>query len=124
MSRPNAYHQRSSEGDLHYVPVRFYPDTAEDPVWEGSKEYIASVVHSATGKFTITLAFLPHDIRAVLCSLSAVGDSTDAYAQGGVETSNQSVVVKIKTGTSNTNLAADADTHVDVLLVLKMSRTA
>ena len=98
--------------------IRFYPDTANDPsTVEDPGGLVSSVVHTATGKYSITLKDPPYNILGVFCSMSVVGDATDATAQGGVE-SGAVVVVKTKAGSSNTNFAADADTHVDVLLLL------
>lgn len=110
---------RASGGGLVLMPIRFYPDTANDPTTiEDPGNIVSAIAHTATGKYTITLNETPFDVVNVLCSMTVVGDSTDATAQGGVE-SGATVVVKTKAGATNTDFAADANTHVDVLLVVK-----
>lgn len=97
--------------------IRFYPDTAEDPAYDDDGGVVASIVHTATGKYTLTLRDFPHRILAVVPSITVVGDATDATAQGGVEVpTSGTVVVKTKAGGTNTDFAANANTHVDVLI--------
>jgi len=110
---------RASGGGLVLLPIRFYPDTANDPTGiEDPGNIVSGIVHTATGKYTITLNETPYNIVSVYPSISVVGDSTDATAQGGVE-SGATIVVKTKAGATNTDFAADADTHVDVLVLVK-----
>lgn len=112
---------RASGGNLVVLPVRFYPDTANNPstiVDPGN--IVASIVHSADGKYTITFNETFAEIVNVVCSMSVVGDSTDATAQGGVEDEAAgTVVVKTKAGATNTDFAADANTHVNLLLTIR-----
>jgi hypothetical protein len=97
--------------------VRFFPNTAADPAYTDDGGVVSSIVHTDTGKYTITLRDLPYRILAVVPTISVVGDATDATAQGGVEsTTAGTIVVKTKTGSANADFAADASTHVDVLI--------
>lgn len=105
-------------GGLSLAFIRFYPDTANDPPIEDPGGIVSGIVHTATGKYTITLKETPFNVVAAFASMAVVGDATDATAQGGVE-SGATVVVKTKAGGTNTDFAADDDTHVDVLLVVK-----
>lgn len=98
--------------------VRFYPNTDANPAYDDDGGVVDSIVHSATGKYTITLKDFPHRVLAVVPSMSVVGDATDATAQGGVEVSTSgTIVVKTKAGATNTDFAANANTHVDVLIL-------
>lgn len=120
MTKQAKYPVKAANGGLTLYALRFFPNTAADPSVEDVDGIVSSVVHSATGKYTVTLDESPRDIVAVLCSMSVVGDSTQATAQGGVEGSG-TVIVKTKAGATNTDFAADADTHVDVLILARDS---
>ena len=113
-----AFHMRSHGGGLFVDTIRFFPDTAADPAFEDTGGIVSSIAHTATGKYTITFRKPIFDIKCACVSMAVVGDATDATAQGGVETST-TMVVKTKAGGTNTNFAADANTHVDIVLVTK-----
>lgn len=113
-----AYRMLAASGGLVFATIRFFPDTASDPAVEDPGGIVSTIVHTATGKYTITLKEAPFNIVACVASIAVVGDSTNAYAQGGVE-SGATIIVKTKADGTNTDFAEDDDTHVDVILVLK-----
>ncbi len=115
----NAYHLRCMGGGVFVCFGRFYPDTANDPTGlRSTGSFVSAVEHTATGKYTLTLRDTPYQLLAVIPSISVVGDATDATAQGGVEDGN-TIVIKTKAGGTNTDFAADDDTHVDFMIVFR-----
>lgn len=120
-SQLHQYQTKCSQGSVVMVPLKISPNGTGTPTIADNGGY-ATVARSDTGKFTITLLARHYSIVAATFGLSVVGDSTDLYPQGGVQTAT-TVVVKLKTGTANTDIAADADTHLDVVLWLKTADT-
>lgn len=81
-----------------------------------------SVAFTATGKFTITFTDKWNDLVAFTCGVEMSADNVDLYAQGGAySASAKTKVVKLKTGATNTNLAADADSRVHFIAVFSNS---
>lgn len=83
---------------------------------------VASVTRSAAGKFTCALTDSWTSLVGCWPEVRTAQDAVDIYAQAGAFTAgttaaNASIVVKLKTGSTNTDLAADADTIVSVRLV-------
>jgi hypothetical protein len=98
--------------DLKEVNVRFYPNGTGVPTWE-TEGGIASVAWTATGKFLITLTDSFLKVRDAQVSYRDERDNVDLYAQLGPvsnegTTSPVTIVVKLKTGTANTDTAAGA----------------
>jgi hypothetical protein len=98
--------------DLKRVNVRIYPNGAGTPRWEteGGIAVVGGVAWTATGKFTITLDASYYKFRDGQATYRDERDNVDLYAQLGVVsnegTSNPiTVVVKLKTGTANTDVA-------------------
>ncbi len=83
---------------------------------------VASVTRSAAGKFTVALTDSYTSLLGGGADVRMSADNVDLYAQlgaftAGTTAANASIVVKLKTGATNTDLAADADSIVTVRLV-------
>lgn len=115
--------------DPKLVTLRIYPNGAGVPTFD-HEGGVASVVLSATGKFLVTLNDSYFKLVKATAQYQDAGDAVDLYAQIGefaniqhgpsfIGTKGQPVtfVVKLKTGATNTNAAAAAQTCilVDVL---------
>ncbi len=96
-----------------------YPDAGNAPTWAATHG-VASVAFTATGKYTITLKNNFRYKRGILLGYNTAADNVDMYAQGGVVANEGTatpvtLVVKLKTGASNTNAAAaDPDNFISV----------
>lgn len=102
---------------LKIVSGYFLPDTAATPVVVSQGGGVSGVAHTDTGKFTITLVDPYHKCVGFQAMLATADDSTDLYAQAGAVANEGTstpitAVVKLKTGSSNTDVAAAADTKV------------
>ena len=108
-------------GELVLCPCSFATNNTSDPVASSIRgDILSSVVRNTAGKYTLTLVDMGYEIVAAIPTVSTVGDSTDLYAQVGVTTrSAKTVVVKLKTAGTNTDLAADADNRVSLILFLR-----
>jgi hypothetical protein len=98
--------------DLKHINVRIYPQNTGTPVWE-SEGGVAGVVWTATGKFTITLDDAYYKLRTFQTTYRDERDNSDLYAQPGPVTGEGAgtpitLVVKLKTGSANTDTAAGA----------------
>lgn len=98
--------------DLKKVHVRFYPQNTADPVVEHDGG-VASVGRSGAGKFLVTLDDSYFKLKHANVSYRDERDNADLYAQLGAvsnegTTSPITVVVKLKTATVNTDVAAGA----------------
>ena len=95
--------------DLKRVNVRIYPNGTGVPVVE-SEGGVASAVWTATGKFTITLNSSYFKLRDFQACYKDERDNVDLYAQPGPVVGEGlgtaiTAVVKLKTGTANTDVA-------------------
>jgi hypothetical protein len=87
---------------------------------------VASVTRSAAGKFTCALTDSWTNLHSARADVRMSSDAVDLYAQlgaftAGTTAANASIVVKLKTGSTNTDIAADADTIVSVRLVFSVA---
>lgn len=110
------------------VRCKVFPNAASTPSFT-SQGGVASVALSATGKFTVTLSDPYYSLVSFQTTYTDTSDSVDLYAQGG-DVSNLAsatqaavtAVVKLKTGSSNTNAGAtDANRYISVDLVFEDS---
>lgn len=111
---------------LKIVTCIFFPDSTSTPVFVAPGGGVASVAHTSTGLFTITLADPYHKLVGFFHSMQNVGSSTDMYTQGGavanVGTATPvTAVVKCMTASTPTDSTADANTSVSVMLVFEDS---
>lgn len=110
---------------LKALLIRIAPNGSSDPsIAEG--EGAASVARTAAGRFTITLNDQWKVRPTIFATAEIVGNATDIYAQGGVYTagtgtSGDTVVVRTLTGATETDVAADADNMISVLLVYRIT---
>lgn len=106
--------------DLKKVNVRIFPNNNGVPTWT-SEGGVASVERSNTGKFLITLDQSYYRVRSAQATFQTEEDNRDMFAQIGefnnvnhngaqIGTAGQptTVVVKLKTATANTDIAAAA----------------
>jgi ferric-dicitrate binding protein FerR (iron transport regulator) len=110
---------------MRLIAFRFFPNTSTDPVFEDPGGSVASVAHAATGKFLVTLTDSYLELVGSSFQVHVTADDTDLYAQGGDEAVNAAgggtVEVNLKTGATNTNLAANANNFVTCMLMLRDS---
>lgn len=110
---------------LKALLIRIAPNGSSDPsIAEG--EGAASVARTAAGRFTITLNDQWKVRPTIFATAEIVGNATDIYAQGGVYTAGSgtagdTVVVRTLTGATETDVAADADNMISVLLVYRIT---
>src|SRR5688500_20370063 len=98
--------------DLKKVHVRIYPQNTSDPVVEHDGG-VTSVARSAAGKFLVTLNDTYVQLKHANVSYRDERDNADLYAQLGAVSNEATttgaaltIVVKLKTGTVNTDVAA------------------
>ena len=109
----------------HVVHVRIFPNGASAPTWS-SNGGIASVSRSAAGKFLVTFEHSYQALAVAQLTAHLTSDVVDSVAQGG-DVSNlgtssaATAVVKIKAGTSNTDLTADPDNWIGCTYVFEDS---
>lgn len=109
---------RSFWTDPKKVSLRIYPNGAGVPTFD-SDGGVASVTLAATGKFLVTLNDSYFKVVEAIATYQDSADNVDLYAQLGdfaniqhgpsfIGTKGQPVtfVVKLKTGTANTNVTA------------------
>jgi hypothetical protein len=87
---------------------------------------LASVALTATGRLTLTLEKGYNACWAALATMQVAGNTTDLHAQVGTianlgTATATTVVVRMLTATTETNLAANANNAVSVLLVMEDS---
>jgi hypothetical protein len=119
--------------DPKRVQVWIYPQNTTDPPLWFSEGGVASVTRPAAGKFLITLRDSYYKVHEAHCTWQHEADNVDVYAQLG-EFNNvtlpsgtvagtlgqaTTVVVKTKTGTANTDVAAGAQRAICVTLVFE-----
>lgn len=113
------------------VLLRIYPNGAGVPTFDHDGG-VASVVLSATGKYLVTLNDSYFKVVKAMAQYQCAGDAVDLYAQLGdfanvqhgpsfIGTKGQPVtfVVKTKTGATNTDSAAAAQTCIFVEVVFE-----
>lgn len=98
--------------DEKAIRLKIYPDSSSTPSFT-SQGGVASVALSATGKFLVTFSDAYRSNVSAQCCYSTSADNVDLYAQLGAfanlaTTTAATVIVKLKTATSNTNAAAAA----------------
>jgi hypothetical protein len=100
---------RTIGGKVRVVAARARLNGSSDGVLEENPgNLVASVVHSATGLYTVTLAEAYQKALYLGAHYGAAGDGSDLYAQcdddeGGSGATPRTVVVRLKTGASNTD---------------------
>ena len=103
------------------IDLLIFPDSTNAPTFK-STGGVKSVARSAAGKFLVTLQDPYRKLRGVHATYNTAADNVDLYAQGGVvsnegTTSPVTVVVKLKTGATNTDAAAaDPDNFISVMI--------
>ena len=111
--------------DPKRITGRIFPNGAGTPTWE-SEGGVAGVVYTAAGKFTVTLNEGYYKPIAFAATVQCNGDAVDLYAQlgdfnnvgrhngaaRGTPGQPTTFVVKLKTGATNTDAAAAAQTAV------------
>jgi hypothetical protein len=114
------------------VRLRLFPNNTGDPTFttgDGvttAANGVASVARSAAGKFLVTLS---DPYRALLnfhATFSSAADNVDLYAQAGAvanlgTSTPVTAVVKLKTGSTNTDVAAAGDTFISIALTFEDS---
>src|SRR5687767_861384 len=103
--------------DPKRVTLRIFPNNTGSPTFD-AEGGVASVVRSAAGKFLVTLMEGCYKVANCQATFQSAGDAVDVYAQLGdfnnithkglqVGTPGQptTFVVKLKTGTVNTDVA-------------------
>lgn len=116
-----AFNLRARGIKLTQVFIRFYPNSTTDPTYDDPGDAVASIAHSATGKYLITLNQAWQNLVNAQLSIQLDGDSEDLYpVMGDVDLSAKTIYVLTKTGTSNTDSgAADANQSVSVCLTFQ-----
>ena len=110
---------------LKAILIRIAPNGASAPsIAEG--EGAASVARTAAGRFTITLNDQWKVRPTIFATAEMVGNASDIYAQAGVYTAGtgtagDTVVVRTLTGATETDVAADANNMISVLLVYRIT---
>jgi hypothetical protein len=110
------------------VAFRFFPDTANDPstIYDPNGD-IASIVHTSTGLFTVTLGYPVPRVMAATATLqlATVGVARDVKIGATSTTentsSNLSFTVSVTNGASAVDIAADPDNSISVALALETS---
>lgn len=125
---------KGSMVDPKEVTLRIYPNGAGAPTFEadGGASVVASVTLAATGKFLVTLTESYFKVVRAFAQYQDSADNVDLYAQLGdfanvqhgpnfIGTKGQPVtfVVKLKTGTANTNVAAGNQVCIFVSVVFE-----
>lgn len=106
------------------ISFSFYPQNTDPPtIRSDPDDKVASVVRSAAGKFLVTMRERYPLLIAPQCTFTTEEDNRDMYAQGGAASPNaaggMTFVVKLKTGATNTDIAASGtDRYVSVSLHL------
>lgn len=105
-------HPKAFGLDLKKVNVRIYPQNTGAPVVE-SEGGITSVTRSGVGEFTITLDASYFKLRDFQACYRDERANADLYAQPGPVTGEGTTaaivaIVKLKTATANTDVAAGA----------------
>lgn len=124
MSSRAAYNPLRANGvKPRSITFSFYPQNTGTPTIRSDPgKFVASLARTAAGKFTITMRDNWPTLIGTLVNLTTEDDATDMYAQGGTVTlqaSGATVVVKLKTGSTNTDLAASGSLrYVTVNLML------
>lgn len=98
--------------DLKKVHVRIYPQNTSDPVVEHDGG-ITSVVRNAAGRFLVTFSDSYFKLKHANLCYRDERDNADLYAQLGPVTGEAvggtsvvTAIVKLKTATANTDVAA------------------
>jgi hypothetical protein len=113
--------------DPKRITLRIFPNAALAPTWD-SEGGVASVAYTAAGKFTVTLNEPYFKPIACAATVQCNGDAVDLYAQlgdfnnvgrhngaaRGTPGQPTTFVVKLKTGATNTDAAAAAQTAIFV----------
>lgn len=110
----SAYNEVLSNGKRpRRVTVSFYPQNTSAPVIRNNPGgLVTSVTRNAAGKFTIKLAntYKSGSLEIANGMVNHEADNVDFYVQGGAVSEDASggatVVVKLKTGSVNTDIAA------------------
>jgi hypothetical protein len=104
------------------VDFRFFPNSTTDPAGTiDPGNAVAGIVHTSTGKYTVTLRDQWKSLVGFSATMQLDGDSEDLYATlGDVDLSAKTVVILTKTGSSNADSgAADANQSVSVRLTFQ-----
>lgn len=113
--------------DPKRITLRIFPNNTGSPTFD-SEGGVASVVRSAAGKFLVTLTEGYYKVANLQATFQCAGDAVDIYAQGGdfnnlgnhngvaIGTPGQptTFVVKLKTGSTNTDVVAAPQTCIFV----------
>jgi hypothetical protein len=119
MARPSTHVLKTTYPERVLLVGSFVPNAAVSPVAAGNAlldgygyedgylfgSGIYSVIHTATGVFTITLDDKFHDFEGAFCSLQLASAANTACQFGAIDTDAKTIV--IRTFTPGTNTAAD-----------------
>lgn len=111
------------------MAFRFFPDTASDPttIYDPNGD-IASIVHTSTGLFTVTLTYPVVRLMSATATLqlATVGVVRDAKIGATSTTentgSNFAFTVSVTNGASASDITADADNSISVALAVETSQ--
>jgi hypothetical protein len=118
------FHDLQGNGTVHkIIAFAFAPQGASAPVLgEGCNTWVASITHSATGQFTITLADKYNALAAssVEIQMNAVTDVQPQW--GAIDVVNaKTLVLNILQSATPTDIAANANNNVHIVLWLRNS---
>jgi len=124
MPQPNAYawDLQSLSRDVQVVFGSFAP--ANTGTITSAKGDGWAATRSAAGKFTITFTYNYQDLICAFGSVQDTADDEDFYVQfGDYSSTNRTLVLKTKTGGTNTDIIADANNRVSFVAVFKKTST-
>jgi len=108
------------------VRLKLFPDSSSAPTFT-SEGGVASVARSAAGKFLVTFSDAYYAVADAHCTYSTSADNVDLYAQLGAfanlaTSTAATLVVKLKTGATNTDAAAAAtDNYISITVTFEDS---
>jgi len=115
---------RAQPFDADLVAVRIFPNGTGTPTYTATGRVASSgaVTRTGAGVFRITLQDSPAKFLAITAMYNTDVSNEDLYAQGrSFSIANGTVDVALKTATSDTDVTADADKFIDVLILMEDS---
>jgi archaellin len=128
MTLPSHSPVKGNGYDARRVSFRFFPDTANDPttVYDPNND-VASIVHTSTGLFTVTMAYPVYRVLSATATLqlATVGVVRDVKI-GATSTTEGNLgdlafTVSTTNGASAVDIAADPDNSISVALTLELN---